>query len=172
VQEETQYIKQAVGLTQSLGIGTRLDCRYDRVMELEVWSVVIAAVAAGIAVWGVFVAHRANHRSVEANEIAKQSLAAQQRSVLPEWSENRSQNRAQPNFLNQSSRTIIVERLSTLPEAENVHIQGASVLPQRVEYGDSLRRYINAEGFPHPTHLAIGWRYEGETTAQVTERAL
>jgi hypothetical protein len=141
-------------------------------MELDAWSVVVAAVAVGIAVWGVIVAHRANGRSMEANEIARKSLEAQQRSLPPEWSSNESGKWASSSYRNQSSRVIIVERLSTLPEAQNVYIEDDADLPRRVEFGDVLPVDISVEGFPDPTHVVIEWRFEDEDAIHVTERRL
>jgi hypothetical protein len=141
-------------------------------MELDAWSVVVAAVAVCIAIWGVIVAHRANGRSKEANEISRQSLETQQRSVLPSWSSNESGNRARPVFRNQSSRTIVVERVWAKPGTDAVFFQFVAPLPQRVEYGDVFSAYVSVEGYPVPTHVAIEWRYEDETDTQVSERLL
>lgn len=129
-------------------------------------SDVLAVIGVGIAVWAVIVAHRANVRAKEANQIAERTLP-------PEWSGlEPTPDDKQFKVRNQSSRAMVVESVELTSGNGKVWIDYD--FPVAVNYGDALVITVLLVYEEAQPHLRIGWRYADEPRdfERVTDRLI
>jgi len=142
-------------------------------------TAVISLLAAGVAVWSVIVAHRANGRadeaniaSAEANRIAKESLEAQRQALPPAWSPAMETGKNTVSFQNQSGRHIVVDRVEVEPDEAADLVRLQTSLPTRIEYGDLYELMVLRTMQLSPDLVALTWHFEGEETQERTERRI
>jgi type II secretory pathway pseudopilin PulG len=108
----------------------------------------------------------------DANDIAQQSLTAQQKTLPPAWSVGVSLGEHLVGFENQSSRTILVVAVSVEPAAAENLVSLVVPTPTRVEYGDLFQLRVNAVLGLSPKKAILEWHYEDDDQDQRTERWL
>lgn len=164
--------------------------RFGRVRGVDAGDVValiVGIASAGVAVWAVLVAHRANRRSVEANEIAERSngiaadansianevLQLQRQTLPPEWSAAEKAGKYSVQFRNQSGRMIVVLAVEARPEIYEELVRLTEELPIQVDNGDVLRVSVMRGLGGGASSLRIIWRYFGdsdEVPIQISDR--
>lgn len=132
-------------------------------------TLALGLIASAIAVTSVIVATRANARSSEANRIAKESLAAQERVLPPAWSAAIDTETNKIGLTNQSGRHIVVEKVDVEPTASARFVRLIYDLPTRVEYGDVYEFVVLGAG---ARGIVLTWHFEGHATVHSTERLL
>lgn len=151
----------------------------------DVIALVIGLLSAGVAVWAVVVAHKANGRAdkankiaaeanglaTDANEIAGRALELQEQTLPPEWSDAISLEKDHVAFRNQSGRHIIVTNVDEV-QAGPVLLNPVAGLPVRVENGDVLKLLAIYASTSDPGTVRIVWQFEGDVAVHATERHL
>ena len=150
---------------------------------METWSALAgvgAVVAAGVAIWAVIVAHRANGRAAKSNEIADESLKVAReahelnKKLAPAaWSLAEPMGEDSVRFRNQSGQHLIVTGLLMDPDAAAKDAR-AEDRPFRVEHGDAFAVGFSYTYASTPAEkITIEWHPEGDDReTRVTERKL
>jgi len=163
--------------------------RFGRVRSVDAGDVValiVGIASAGVAVWAVLVAHRANRRADEANAIAERSngiardansiaseaLEVQRQTLPPEWSAAEEAGKYLVQFRNQSGRTLVVHGVEARPDRFQGLVHLTEALPNQIEHGDVLKVSAMKSLGGGASSLRIVWRYLGEDEDHVSDRKI